>query len=336
MNLQIHKTDNPKITHLCEADGEALDAILAARATDSAFVAATADQTGRVAKAEALLGILDQDPVDAPPADLTRRTLAKVRENQQRQRFAQQVQMLAEPRQTIGVGWRQLVAAASIFLIAASLLIPVLDRNRSEAQRVVGAARLGSTGIAIQKYGQDHDQLLPQREHGDVWLNIGQPVQNEDQPVNSNSAHLYVLVRARYIDPENLDSPANPHAPAPGEMTAQDHDWHSPEQVSYSYQNQFGHYMIRLDENASLPVLANRNPIFVVRDGKIAFDPTVSQNAPSRMHKGMGQNVLLLDGRVLWTVRPEVNGDNIWVAKGHSVYDGDETPADPGDSHLVP
>ena len=76
--------------------------------------------------------------------------------------------------------------------------------------------------------------------------------------------------------------------------------------------------------------------MFVVQDGKLIFDRSASQNAPSRMHKGMGQNVLVLDGRVIWLPRPEVDGDNIWTTRKHKHYNGDEAPDEPGDAHLIP
>ena len=329
-------SSDKSVCHLVEADSQALEAVLTARAQGSDFVASTGDRR-RVAAAADLLRVLDQDAPADPPDDLVARTLARVQDARQRERFAQQVEMLAAPRRTAGVSWRQLVSAAAIFLIATSLLLPVLERNQTEAQRVIGAGNLSSAGIALQQYAQDHDQKLPQlnARPGDTWLNVGQ-LFREDEPVTSNSAHLYVLIKNNYLTADQLACPGNPHAPAPGALTDQHHDWQNPRQVSYSYQNQYGRYVIRIEEHADLPVLADRNPMFVVRDGKLYFNPAILQTAPSRNHKGMGQNVLVLDGRVHWLPRPEIDGDNIWTTKLHRHYDGDEAPEEAGDAHLIP
>lgn len=331
------------VTGLCDADAQALDALIAARCAGSDFVAATADDQDRLARCQQLMAILDRCPAEAPPADLTRKTLDRIRNERQRERFAQQVQMLAEPRQTIGVSWRQVLSAAAVFLIAVSLLFPVLDRNHEQSQRVMGAANLGSVGNAFSQYSIDHRNALPQREArpGETWWNVGQPV-TEHEPVRSNSAHLYVLVRTGRIDPDLLNAPTNPDAPAPGTMTREDHDWHSPEAVSYSYQNVYRHDPIDAEAQVHLSVLADRNPIFVIRNGRIAFDPSVSKQSNSRLNHGKGQNVLLLDGRVLWLTSPDVHNprtgemDNIWGAQGKEVYEGNEVPADAEDSMLVP
>ena len=341
-NQRSNKSTEPEIVHLSEKDGEVLNSILAARATDSGLVPTIAGSRDRVVAMQQLLECLDDDPAP-PPTDLVQRTLARVEEARQQHRFTEQVQMLAEPRRTIGIGWRQLIAAASIFLIAASLLIPALEHNRDQAHQIVGASHLGSAGIAFQSYADDFNQRLPQLavRPGEKWVHIGQttPSANANRPVNSNTAHLYLLIRRGYTTPEQLACPGNPHVPAPGELTRQDHDWQAPEQVSYSYQNQYGRHRIRVDRHAHQPVLADRNPIFVTKKGRILYDPTVPHNAPSRAHRGRGQNVLLLHGAVLFTVDPtdpRTGTDNIWVAKGHQFYRGNEVPADASDTFLAP
>lgn len=74
------------VTGLCDADGRAFDAVIAARCADSDFVAATADDRDRVARCQQLMAILDRCPVEEPPDDLTQRTLAHIRNERQRQR----------------------------------------------------------------------------------------------------------------------------------------------------------------------------------------------------------------------------------------------------------
>src|SRR5690606_8511987 len=98
------------------------------------------------------LDLIEQDPAEPAPDDLTQRTLARVQAIRQQHRFAQQVEMLREPRRSLGVDWRQLVTAAAMFLIAFSLLMPVLSRTRADAQRVACAGNLAAAGSAIGAY----------------------------------------------------------------------------------------------------------------------------------------------------------------------------------------
>ena len=112
--------------------------------------------------------------------------------------------------------------------------------------------------------------------------------------------------------------------------------------MSFSYQNQYTPRMLRLQDAPTMAVLADRNPLFEVRGDRIVFNPDVPLDAPSRAHRGMGQNVLTADGTVTWRVRPNVDmmgqlsTDNIWSANGIDVYHGNEVQQDPFDSFLVP
>ena len=335
------------IRPLCELDGQALDALLAARAEGSGGADRGPVPSGlgeRTETLSALLGLLDQDVPAAPSADLTARTLAAVKAHEQRQRFSAQVQMLAEPRRTIGVGWRQLATAAAVFIIGASLLMPVMERQQADARRVTGAGYLAMAGRAMGSYAASNEGQMP-RGHvrpGMPWTEVGQSLTAGNNPDHSNSAHLYRLVTNDYIKASDLICPENAHAernnPAAGQR-----DWSGPRAVSFSYQNQYADRVPRLDEAPEMAVLADRNPLFTVtQDDRIVFDTLIPLNAPSQAHRGAGQNVLTANGVVAWRIRPTVDifgqpqEDNIWVASGIDTYTGKETPTSPFDAFLVP
>lgn len=332
-----------KARQLSPADAEVLDAILEARAKGldrGPIPAGSADRADRV---RGVLQLLEQYPVEEPAEDLTQRTLARLREVRQRERFAQQVQMLSAPRPTMGVTWQQVIASAAMFLIGFSLLMPVLQRNQEQSRQLGGAANLAAAGVGFGQYAADNRDALPRRhiEPGSVWWNVGKPITREDQAVESNSAHLYLLVRRGYVSPEDLSHPGNADAPREGEMSAKDHDWRNAAAVSFSYQNQYRSQPSTLSKNPDLVILADRNPIFVLRVGQVVQDTTTPLDAPSRMYRGGGQNVLTADGAVTFTVRPvaprgESAGDLIWGARGVKRYSGTEQPVDENDSFLVP
>ena len=94
-------------------------------------------------------------------------------------------------------------------------------------------------------------------------------------------------------------------------------------------------------DNPELPILADNNPCF--DDGRPLFDALTRlgmhdpAKSNSRAHRGTGQNVLTLDGRVIWKTTPNsgVNGDNIWTLEKISDYNGREGPESKTDSHLL-
>ena len=109
--------------------------------------------------------------------------------------------------------------------------------------------------------------------------------------------------------------------------------------MSYSYQNQYTPRPIRVALTpAAFAVLADKNPRFVPVADELRFDPGTAADAPTRLHRGEGQNVLSLDGQVRFTARPRNGDDQLWTLRGHAAtYQGDEHPAAPGvDSFLVP
>lgn len=334
---------DPPIHSISEADGQALEALLAARLTGATHGPIPAGLSERTDRLTNLLSLLDQDVALDPPADLTARTLAAIHHHEQRQRFTAQVQMLSEPRRTLGVNWRQLLTAAAVFILGASLLIPVMERQQADSRRFAGAANMGMTGQAIASYAADNQGQMPRGDvrPGMVWTEVGQPQAPNTPYLRSNSAHLYRLIQKGYAKPQHLTCPENPYADN-DVLTTTMQDWTGPRAVSFSYQNQYTSRMLRLDEAPDMAVLADRNPIFDVQGDRIVFNPSVSMNAPSRAHRGMGQNVLTADGAVTWRVSPTLvlpnndATDNIWTATGINFYNGNEVPADPYDSFLVP
>lgn len=337
---------NPRrIRQLSPADGQRLDA----RLDPPQAQAPPADAARRDQQLEQVLTLLDQWPAEAGDQALVDRTLERIRAAEESQRLTEQAQMLAagdgagggtlKP----GGGFGQVLTVAGVILIAVSLLLPVLAQNQHMAQQIACQTNLKAAGTAIQQYASDHNGLLPrdQIKEGARWWDVGEP-RDKEGTVHSNAAHLYLLVRKHYISPDKLACPSNPHA-HPERMTRQHHDWPSVKAVSYSYQNQYTAEPIRMDRCPNLGLLADKNPLFVVSQGQVAFDADQRPTAPSRMHRRRGQNMLTADCSVDWTFRPiahrdnAIEPDNIWLpAEKISHYNGDETPSHPRDSFLVP
>lgn len=333
----------PLIQSLCEDDGRALDALLEARAMGADRGPVPAGLGERADKVARLLSLLDADAVEAPSSDLAARTLEAIRSQQQRQRFTEQVQMLAGPRRSLDVDWRQLATAAAVFILGAALLMPVMERQQADSRRIVGAGRLAQAGVAISSYAADNRGQMPRGDirPGSVWWNVGRPESVNGRYVSSNSAHLYRLINKGYTNAVTLSCPENEYVDNDS-LTPQHNDWSGPREVSFSYQNQYRPQMLRLEEAPTMAVLADRNPLFDVEGDRIVFKELTPLTAASRAHRGAGQNVLTADGNVTWKVRPTVGlfgsaqDDNIWAAGGVDFYHGTELPSDALDSFLVP
>ena len=81
-------------------------------------------------------------------------------------------------------------------------------------------------------------------------------------------------------------------------------------------------------------ILADSTPVFE----KGAFRPDRVDASASLNHDEQGQNVLFLDGHVAWADRADVgvSQDNIFLSGTLRSYRGDERPAGPTDSFLLP
>lgn len=339
----------PAIRQLSDEDARALDALLGAEAGDG-VTGVWGGDPARLRRVSALLNLLDaatpapgSAPGSVPDDALVARTMTAIEQARQRERFASQVQMLSTSDGSIGASWRQVLSAAAVFVIGLSLLLPFMDRSRAESQRIACAANLMDAGQAFGAYAADFGGVMPRGrvEPGSAWWHVGQTPKSDDAPVRSNAAHLYILISRGYLQPEQLACPENPHA-LRSEHREGIRDWASAEAVSYSYQNQYTDQPFQLLATPNLAVLADKNPLFVIRVGRVAFDQDAPRAAPSKVHDNRGQNVLKADGTVAWTLRPMIRRagqrgvDNIWVAQGVDRYTGNERPSSPDDSFLVP
>lgn len=317
---------------LCDEDCRAFDALV--------------DKTGelnpgpgvgpkRMARMEALIGLIDQTPVSEPPADLAARTIAHVRKSVAQEKVIENEQPPAAP--LFSFGWAQLATYAALIIVGLSLAFPALSNFSQNARQVACAAHLNSVGNAFASYANDYNQSLPRLSTaaGIPWWNVGKKPASEGAPVESNSAHLYLLARTGHVEHNMLNCPNNEHAPHT--MAANATDWGSAREVSYSYQNQYTNQPINPVDNPEMAVLADKNPLFIPQSRySLTYDQTTDPTAASRSHDSRGQNVLRNDGAVLWQDQPVVDGDNIWLINGVDRYSGSEHPARNDDSFLVP
>ena len=325
---------------LSPADAEALDALLEAMVRGDQAARRQLEEADRGRAVSQWLELIDRWPADPPADDLVARTMARVRDAGRQHEVVARIdeaRMDVGPTGAIAFRWSELIAVAATLLIAVSLLWPMLARSRSDAMRVACAANLNAAGMSMRSYAADNGRILPRyaSQPGASWWNVGQPFENGF--VQSNSANLYKLRRTGYADLKSLTCPTNGETAS--QLAASAFDWPSPRSISYSYQNQFTAEPTRVERNPGIVVLADKNPLFTAAAGdssQLTFDANRDLSAPGHRHTDAGQSALILDGRVIWTKSPVINGDNFYTAQGVTKYTGTETPTATSDSFLVP
>jgi hypothetical protein len=275
-------------------------------------------------------------PEPEAPADLVRRTMARIRQ-------ARQTDALIA-REEIGRGMRSPtfslreagVMAASL-LIVAFLFIPSIRQAGRIRQIGQCASNIGQIGTALQSYASSNNEHLPTVGGHDLrWL----PGQDR---VTSNSAALFKLVSGNYASASLFTCPAvadnRAFRVAPG-MT----DFPDARTIRYSYQHAIGHDLslndpALADIKAEMVILGDSTPLY--HNG--SFDARQAATACSENHGRTGQNILYLDLHVRWVKVPTVgvNGNNIYLADSPpdrciTNYRGDEMPIGPTDTFLMP
>lgn len=279
-----------------------------------------------------LLGLMETLPTPAAGDLLVPRTMQRIEQARQRE----QLDAHRDGGRTGGgiMRWSDLAAVAAMLMITFSLAMPMLERSRADAHRLACQSNLQAAAAGFGSYASAHGDDLPavKAHQGDSWWHVGKF--NDDGSARSNSAHLFLLIRARAVDPANLACPANDHAVA--EVALDERDWPDAPSISFSYQNQFSSERAKFGRGPKIAILGDKNPLFAPDE----YRENLPDDARSPNHAALGgQNVLMNDGTVRWITDPVLRDrrpDNIWHIEGHGQYTGTETPTDASDTFLVP
>lgn len=278
------------------------------------------------------LAAMDTAPQPDPPADLAERTMAHI--------FSQTAAGSKPSRRQLGwrdirptFSLRELITVASIILIISAVFVPSMRQARQQRDEILCASRVGQLGSALQTYANSNNGYLPvPRGAGRRWL----PAPGE--PVSSNSTALYRLIKLKIAEPVLFQCPSvgqNSFV-----ISATRDDFPAARYVNYSYQHSLGpgdltiHNPALKGSTGKMIILADMTPVF--RNGR--FQRERVHETTSDNHNHRGQNVLYLDMHVNWVNNASagVDDNNIFLVEGVYDYDGDEAPADPSDTFLLP
>lgn len=281
------------------------------------------------------LRALDQLPEGEPSEGLTARTLARIRQDRQMKTIlARQEVSRRVFKPTFSL--RELAAVAAVAVAMAAVFIPSMRQARHNALVVKCGENMGQVGTAMQTFALANNGQLPA---------VGAPTRRwlcqtrQQAAAASNSAALFQLVQHGYALPPAFQCPAVGEGSfvAKGGMV----DFPAAKFVHYSYQHALGANRLCLNDASrcgrekDMAILADATPVF---DGG-RFDPRqANDQAASPNHSGKGQNVLFLDWHVAWVDKPTVgvNDNNIYLVDNLYDYKGDEAPASPTDTFLLP
>ncbi|MFA7236360.1 MAG: hypothetical protein WC058_05805 [Phycisphaeraceae bacterium] len=322
---------------LCPADQQVLDLLVdhgfeIDRLPPELPPELSAELQSRAAKVLALMSVLDHLPDERPGDLLVERTLQRIADMRKRERASQHATGTYGLTSGGGGGmrWSDLMTVAAMILISVSLAFPVLSHQRAQSRQAACQSNLAAAGMGFGQYAQQFNNQLPtlKTRSGDPWWHINSF--NDDGSTQSNSAHVFLLIRNGYVQPARFVCPGNTGSVR---ITVQMRDWPDARCIQFSNQNMFTDHRPVWGGKNNIAVLADKNPLFT--SGRRLQG--VPDDANSANHQSLGgQNVLTTDGNVAWLQLPVINGqDNIWQAKDKTQYTGNETPAGEDDSFLV-
>lgn len=264
------------------------------------------------------------------PADLQQRILAGI------DKRLQPIKIPSGGRSLGGglLSLRDLVAAAAMIAVAFGLFVPAFSRAREEGRRSLCESQLRNVGYGMNAYAASFAGQMPfaRAKPGAYWLPVHQP----GVPVQDNRRHAYLLIRQKMANPSWFVCPSRPDGL---EMVAD-----RPEAFETFPESRNATYSLQCMAGArppitrypNMPIMADQTPLFA--NGLFSRFNGSRPNSPNHQHDG--QNVLLMDGRVVWSNGPEagISSDNIWLIQGQEQhqYQGMEVPTADTDAFLVP
>jgi len=321
------------------------------------LIASNPEAAQLYAQLEKTLKQLDSVKYEPCPENLVELTVAKLKLAASSQQARLESLLAAEQRKTAQMEttpattkrsfWRniaEVAAVAAMILVVTSISAPSLSRMR---QAALCRARLKNISEAIARYANDHDGALPAvaMTAGSPWWNVGeQGAKNQ-----SNTRHLWLLVKGGYIDGKNFICPGRKDAKvvafSPVQLTKYN-DFPSRQHVNYSFMF-IGAKSADGQKGARGVLLADLNPVFekAFNEGrcvcpsdkstKFLVDKQVLKMM-SINHASRGQNVLFGDGSAEFKKTRVIFNDDIYTIKGVESYSGFEVPSGDDDIFLAP
>ncbi len=293
------------------------------------------------------LAALDAVRDVTPPADLAarvKRRIAAVPSMSKSIPFSKAARKLLERENATGAAryhsLRDIAGIAAAVVLVVGVGVPGLMHARERAQRTACSSNLLNIGRGLQAYASQFNDSLPfvgWNTATSAWAPTDQP-----NMVNvPNRQHVYPLLRGGAAKAGWFVCPSTACVPMTSSEVSRRHDFLEARNLSYAYQNMSGARPQTTRSSPDMVIMGDDNPLFdngrpLVGLGRALGLVDVSK-ANSAAHRGAGENVLTIDGRVKWVTTPQsgANGDNIWTLQDVERYTGREGPREASDTHLI-
>ena len=271
-----------------------------------------------------------------PPADLVDKTLQRISSKRRTEALLAREELNRRTVLRPTFSLRELLAAAAAILLLAVIVIPSLREAHIQAGIDRCASQAGQVGSGLLAYANENEGYLPA-----VSSPLHRWLPTDSEGAASTSDALFKLVRDQYATPAAFQCPGVRRTGQGGFVVqAGMTDFPAEKFIDYSYQYSLPPSRVNIlrpvlqAQAKRMAIFADRTPLFA--RGRFRKDKL--EQCTSENHGGRGQNVLYLDMHVGWADGPKVGVDNnnIYLVEGVLDYRGDEAPAGPTDSFLLP
>ncbi|MCE5341826.1 MAG: hypothetical protein LLF92_11990 [Planctomycetaceae bacterium] len=299
---------------------------------------------------------LDTHTQQSCPDHLVEQTLEKLYNHQSvnassanklGQLLANESEKIVTKRPSFWRSFSEAISVAAAIVILSGLFVPITRQMRAQAWQTACQANLNSVSKSVAQYAGDNQGFLPavQTRAGNPWWKVG-----STQPQNqSNTRHVWLLVKRNYVNPKSFICPGNRNKSLPVLETEQIQslpDFPDRRYITYSFKLISDMNNARMPSLSS-PLMSDANPIFETcvkcpkNMSNAEFNPVQLneklRRANSKSHRGRGQNIMFSDGSVKFTSQRVFNdNDDIFTLQGRDTYNGTETPTGDKDIFLVP
>jgi len=301
---------------------------------------------------------LDHQQHESCPDHLVEQTLEKLYSHQSLESLsttnklgrllAKESEKVVTKRPSFWRSFSEAISIAAAIVILSGLFVPVTRQMRAQAWQTACQANLNKVSQGVANYARDNQGFLPAvaTKAGNPWWKVG-----STQPQNqSNTRHVWLLVKRNYVNPKDFICPGNCNSRTlpsiESEQVSSMQDFPDRRYITYSFKLITDTNKALLP-NSAAPLMSDANPIFescvkLPKDLSRAEFDTVKLNeklrsANSSSHRGKGQNIMFSDGTVKFTAQRVLNeNDDIFTVQGRDTYHGTETPTGDKDVFLVP
>lgn len=260
----------------------------------------------------------------------------------------------AKPQGTQRWSWREIgyrLATAAVFMVVGGLFISGWNTTLRFARQksLENQCQMQQSNIwqGISNYASDHQGQLPSvaRTAGTPWWKVG----DNSQDNNSNTRHMWLLVKNDYVNPANFICPGRLQGRViryDNAKLQQYNDFPDRRLITYSLQIMCDKSQSKYT-NGRKVLMADLNPLFdkifeiLPQNYSTPLNLRVTKELlqlNSNNHNRRGQNVLFSDGSVKFKKKRHIGllKDDIFTLQNTTVYRGVEVPSCDTDAFLAP